>query len=67
MTVAVTILEKPIMKLTISCAGVLNLGYNFRHDTAFLHVTTGVHVLLEMGTNTETQKGRMQNGEHTCC
>ena len=55
------------MKLTVSCAEKLNLGYNFRHDTASLHETTGVHVFMDMGTNTETHNGRIQNGEQTCC
>ena len=34
------------MKLTVSCAEILQPGYNFRPDSAFPHETSDVHVLL---------------------
>ena len=55
------------MQVTVTCAGILNIGYNLRYDTAFPRKTTDVHVLCGVGTNTETYHVRSQNGEHTFC
>ena len=48
MTVAVT-------KLTVSYAEILSTGDNLRHGTSFPDETTDVHVLMDIGTNTETK------------
>ena len=52
LTVAVSVLE-----ISHRCGEVLRIGYNFRRDTAFLNETTDVHVLVEIGTNTDTYNG----------
>ena len=53
------------MKLTVSCAEILNTGHNLRHDTVFPHETTDVHVRMNTCTNTETYEGPLQIGKHT--
>ena len=44
------------MKLTVSSAEILNTGHILRHDAAFPHETTDVHVLMDMGIQTPKRK-----------
>ena len=54
------------MKLTVSCVYMLNVEYNLRHVTAFLHDTTDVRVLVNKMVHTQhTYNGRLQMIKHT--
>ena len=58
---AVAILERISCSSLLRVLEVCNTGHNFRHDTAFPHENTDVHVPALLVRRSETYNGRIQN------